>query len=144
MPQSTERPVKILFVCIGNACRSPMAEGWANHYGNGKVEVYSAGSHAYGAIISDTYTAMKAKGITLEGQRSKSVRDVPLAEMDIVVRMGDEVEINLPEGFNGRVVEWDIPDPYARGSETFRTVRDLIERQVLALLAEIPAPEKSA
>jgi len=121
-----------------------MAEGWANHYGNGKVEVYSAGSHAYGAIISDTYTAMKAKGITLEGQRSKSVRDVPLAEMDIVVRMGDEVEINLPEGFNGRVVEWDIPDPYARGSETFRTVRDLIERQVLALLAEIPAPEKSA
>ena len=144
MKYERKPPVKVLFVCIGNACRSPMAEGWANHYGNGKVEVYSAGSHAYGAIISDTYTAMKAKGITLEGQRSKSVRDVPLAEMDIVVRMGDEVEINLPEGFKGRVVDWNIPDPYARGSETFRTVRDLIERQVLALLAEIPAPEKSA
>jgi len=144
MPQSPDRPLKILFVCIGNACRSPMAEGWANHYGQGRVEAYSAGSHAYGAIIGDTYAAMREKGISLEGQRSKSVRDVPLAEMDIVVRMGDEVEINLPEGFKGRAVDWNIPDPYARGSATFRTVRDLIERQVLALLTEIPAPEKSA
>jgi arsenate reductase len=141
MTQPTDRPLKILFVCVGNACRSPMAEGWADYYGKGKVEAYSAGSHAYGMIINDTYAVMKEKGLSLEGQRSKGLRDVPVAEMDVVVRMGAEVEIHLPEGFKGRLVDWNIPDPYGRGLEVFRTVRDLIERQVLSLLAELLSPE---
>ena len=137
-------PVKILFVCVGNACRSPMAEGWANYYGKGWVEACSAGSHAYGAIINETYAAMREKGISLEGQCSKSLRDVAVAEMDVVVRMGNEVECPVPEGFKGRVVDWNIPDPFGRGMETFWTVRDLIEEGVLSLLADVLSSDDSA
>jgi len=136
--------VKILFVCVGNACRSQMAEAWANHIGKGRVQAHSAGSHPFGSIAEDTYTVMSEKGISLDGQCSKGLRDVALAEMEVVVGMGCEVECPVPVGFKGRVVDWNIPDPYGRGIEFFRNVRDMIERQVLALLADLIAPEVSA
>ena len=82
---------------------------------------------------------MSEKGVSLDGQCSKGLRDVAVAEMDVVVGMGREVECPVPAGFKGRVVDWNIPDPYARGIETFRNVRDMIERQVLALLADLVA-----
>ena len=80
---------------------------------------------------------MSEKGISLDGQCSKGLRDVAVAEMDVVVGMGCEVECPVPAGFKGRVVDWNIPDPYARGIESFRNVRDMIERQVLGLLADL-------
>jgi arsenate reductase (thioredoxin) len=144
MPRTRKPPVKILFVCVGNACRSPMAEGWVNHYGEGRVVASSAGSHPYGIIIDDTYTVMQERGISLEGQRSKGLRDVPLAEMDVIVRMGHEVECSVPKDFKGRVVDWDIPDPYGRGVDTFRDVRDLIEEEALALLDDVLSAHRSA
>jgi protein-tyrosine-phosphatase len=144
MTQSIHPPVKILFVCIGNSCRSQMAEAWANHFGKGRVQAHSAGSHPLGTITQDTYTVMSEKGISLDGQCSKGLREVAVAEMDVVVGMGCEVECPVPVGFKGRVVEWSIPDPYSRGIESFRNVRDMIERQVLELLAELIPPDVSA
>jgi arsenate reductase len=120
-----------------------MAEAWANHLGNGKVQASSAGSHPLGEITGDTYTVMHEKRVSLDGQWSKGLRDVPVAEMDVVVGMGCEVACPVPAGFRGRVVEWDIPDPYARGIDAFREARDLIEQQVQALLADLINPKAS-
>ncbi|MCJ7501497.1 MAG: arsenate reductase ArsC [Acidobacteriia bacterium] len=131
------RPLNILFVCVGNSCRSQMAEALANHLGEGWVRAWSAGSHPLGEITPETYEVMAEKGILLEGQWSKGLRDVPVAEMDIVVGMGCEVVCPVPAGFQGRVIEWNIPDPYSRDLAFFRSVRDLIERQVTALLSDL-------
>lgn len=131
------RPLNILFVCVGNSCRSQMAEALANHLGEGRVRAWSAGSHPLGEITPETYEVMAEKGITLEGQWSKGLRDVPIDEMDIVVGMGCEVVCPVPAGFQGRVIEWNIPDPYSRDLAFFRSVRDLIERQVTALLSDL-------
>jgi len=144
MVQSSAVPRMILFVCIGNACRSQMAEAYANHYGRGRVKAYSAGLYPLGSIVKDTYAAMKAEGISLDGQFSKSLKDVAVAGMDVVVRMGKEVDRPLPSEFNGRMVDWDIPDPFNCGIETFREVRDTIARHVLALLAELIPPDAAA
>jgi arsenate reductase (thioredoxin) len=143
MSQPIERPLKILFVCIGNSCRSQMAEAWASHFGKGKVQAFSAGSHPLGAITAETYEVMHEKGITLERQRSKGLREVSVEEMDVVVSMGCEVACPVPAGFQGRVVEWNIPDPYAQGRDYFRDVRDMVEQQVLALLADLITPHAS-
>jgi protein-tyrosine-phosphatase len=59
----------------------------------------------------------------------------------VVVGMGSEVEWSVPTGFKGRRIDWDILDPYALDIETFRNVRDMIERQVLALLADLVPPD---
>jgi arsenate reductase len=139
MTQSSSRPLKILFVCIGNSCRSQMAEAYANQFGDGRVQAFSAGSHPLGAIAAETYEVMREEGISLEGQSSKGVREVPVGEMDIVVGMGIEVACPVPADFKGRVVEWHVPDPYGHNLETFRDVRDVIEGQVVALLAELAA-----
>jgi arsenate reductase (thioredoxin) len=131
-------PLKILFVCVANSCRSQMAEAFAKRLGVGKVLVWSAGSHPLGRMFSQTEVVLKERGIPLGGQWSKGVREVPAEEMDMVVTMGWEVAYSPPKGFKGRIIEWDIPDPYGGGVESFREVRDLIERQVVTLLNELP------
>jgi arsenate reductase len=144
MTQSRKPPVKILFVCVGNACRSQMAEGFANHFRKGRVVAHSAGSHPLGLIAEDTHTVMNEKGISVDEQCSKGLRDVAMADMDVVVTMGREVECPVPADFKGRVVEWDVPDPFGRGIESFRAARDMIEEHVRELLAELLAPKRPA
>jgi arsenate reductase (thioredoxin) len=136
-----EGALKILFVCIGNSCRSQMAEALANHLGGGRVKAFSAGSHPLGEIVPKTAEVLAEKGISLDGHWSKSLRDVPLNEMNVVVTMGCEVDCPVPAGFKGRVIDWNIPDPFGHELSYFRSVCDLIERQVKALLSEFLASE---
>jgi len=131
---SEQKPLNVLFVCVGNSCRSQMAEALANHLGQGRIRAWSAGSHPLGEIVPLTFDVLKEKGISLDGHWSKGLRDVPVAEMDIVVGMGCEVVCPVPAGFKGRVIEWNVPDPYGREIEFYRSVRDLIAPQVAALL----------
>lgn len=133
--------VKILFVCYGNSCRSPMAEALANQLGNGRVQAFSAGTHPLGTISFDTRAVLGEKGIKLQGYWSKGLEDVPVSEMDVVVEMGYGVKCKLPAEFKGRLVKWQIPDPFLLGREHFRDVRDLIESEVRRLLTELEAQD---
>jgi len=136
-PATPAKPLNVLFVCVGNSCRSQMAEAFANHHGNGRICAWSAGSAPLGHITPKTYEVMREKGLSLEGQSSKSLRDVPVDQMDVVVGMGCEVSCPVPVGFKGQVIEWNIPDPYGLSIEYFCDVRDLIEREVLALIESL-------
>ena len=140
-PGQKGRALKVLFVCVGNACRSQMAEALAKRLGNGRVEAWSAGSSPLGRIVPETFAVLEEKGISLDGHRSKGLKDVPVNDMDVVVGMGCEVVCPVPAGFKGRVIEWNIPDPYGRGMDNFRSVRDLIDRQVRSLLDDLARSE---
>lgn len=141
--RSKERPLNVLFVCIGNSCRSQMAEAFANKHGEERIRAWSAGSAPLGEITPKTYEVMREKGMALEGYWSKSLRDVPIDEMDVVVGMGCEVSCPVPIGFKGQLIEWSIPDPYGLGIKSFRDVRDLIEQQVKALIGRLEESRKS-
>ncbi len=134
---SETHPLKLLFVCVGNSCRSQMAEAFAKNLGEGRVRAWSAGSAPLGRILPETHKVLQEKGISLEGHSSKGLADVPLNDMDVIVGMGCEVSCPVPVGFKGRIVDWDIPDPYGRHLDFFRSVRDFIERRVVALLKDI-------
>jgi arsenate reductase (thioredoxin) len=127
----------ILFVCVGNSCRSQMAEAFVNQLGRDEVRGWSAGSHPLGEIAWGTGEVMREKGISLEGQWSKGLKDVPLHDMDVIVTLGCEVFCPVPASFAGRVVEWNIPDPYGADLALYREVRDLIDAQVAGLVAEL-------
>jgi arsenate reductase len=114
-----------------------MAEALANQLGQGKFRAFSAGTHPLGMISLDTRAVLGEKGITLQGYWSKGLEDVPVSDMDVVVEMGYGVKCKLPADFKGRLVKWQIPDPYSLGREYFRDVRDLIESEVRRLLAEL-------
>ena len=141
---SEQKPLNVLFVCVGNSCRSQMAEALANHLGQGRIRAWSAGSHPLGEIVPLTFDLLKEKGISLDGHWSKGLRDVPVAEMDIVVGMGCEVVCPVPAGFKGRVIEWNVPDPYGREIEFYRSVREVIARQVAALLEDLGKAAQNA
>lgn len=125
----------ILFLCTGNAIRSQMAEGFARAMLPANWKVYSAGIVAAG-LFPQTVAAMKEAGIDISGQRSKTVNDVPVDEIDHVVTLCGDARDNCPL-FPGKVEKehWPIKDP-ARDIDTprelgsFRKVRDDIKARV--------------
>jgi arsenate reductase len=126
---------KIVFVCVENARRSQMAEGFANAFGQGKLKVYSAGSSPSSQIDPLVIEVMKEKGIDLSGKRPKGLNDLPPVEMDYLVTMG--CEETCPAVLAKKIIEWEIPDPKGKSIDVFREVRDIIENRVKALFEEI-------
>jgi protein-tyrosine-phosphatase len=126
---------KLLFVCIENSNRSQMSQAFANIYGSGEVEAYSAGSKPSGKINPKAIDAMAELGYDLTLQHSKSLEEVKqFAPFDVVVTMG--CGDACPWMPAKRFVDWEIPDPKNMEKEEFRTVRDLIGNKVKELLSE--------
>jgi arsenate reductase len=136
---------KLLFICIGNMCRSPMAEGFARDMGGDVVEVYSAGIHPTGVISEDAILMMDEKDVNITKQTSNGLDAVPLSEIDIVVSMvGFPAKEFLPADFAGRIIDWTIEDPIGRPLGTFRRVRDEIEARVRDLIEDIRSANYSS
>jgi protein-tyrosine-phosphatase len=127
---------RILFVCVENACRSQMAEGFAWRLGAGNVEAWSAGSHPAKKINATAVEVMLKKGIVLTGAGPKGFSALPAVEWDAVVSMGCGDAFPLVPAL--RHVAWDLPDPAGLSDKEFRKVRDEIERRVEALLDSLP------
>jgi len=127
--------IKIVFVCVENARRSQMAQGFAENLGKGRLEVYSAGSGPSLEIDPLVIEVMKEKGIDFTAKRPKGLNDLPPIEMDYLITMGCE-EV-CPAVLAKKIIEWEIPDPKEKSIDFFREVRDIIEDKVKALLKEI-------
>jgi arsenate reductase len=126
---------RIVFVCVENARRSQMAEGFANAFGEGRLEIFSAGSSPSSQIDPLVIEVMKEKGIDLSGKRPKGLGDLPPVEMDYLITMG--CEETCPAVLAKKVIEWQIPDPKGKPIEVFREVRDILENRVKNLFEEI-------
>ncbi len=129
---NSKTPKKILFVCIGDSCRSQMAEGFARHFGGESVLACSAGSRPAGFVAEGAVRAMREVGIDISKQTSKSVEKFRGQEFDAVVTMGcgdacPWVPAKLRQ-------DWQIPDPIGRDAEFFRKVCDQIQDKVQGLL----------
>ncbi len=85
---------------------------------------------------------MDEKGITLDGQWSKGLGEVPLHAMDVVISMGCDVNTPALASFVGKKIQWGIPDPYGCDLTAYREARDLIEKHVQGLLDDLNRPGK--
>jgi len=129
------REKRIAFICVENARRSQMAEGFAEAFGRGKIEVYSAGSGPSSQIDPLVIEVMKEKGIDLSGKRPKSLNELPTIEMDYLVTMG--CEETCPAVLAKKIIEWEIPDPKGKSMDDIRKIRDMLEAKVKMLLEEV-------
>ncbi len=151
--------VKILFVCMGNICRSPTAEGVFRQKVidaglQDRVYIDSAGTHAYHVgepPDSRAQAAALKRGFDLSDQRARRVSPVDFEEFDYVIAMdssnaadlhaicppGQEHKIKLFLEFGERFDVTEVPDPYYGGSTGFERVLDLIEDAAEGLLNEI-------
>lgn len=150
--------MRVLFVCLGNICRSPTAEGVLRHQleaaGLGEVvHVASAGTgdwHVGSAPDSRTCQAALARGYDLSHQRAQQVKAAHFAEYDLVLAMdnsnlgnlkalrphGSRAELDLFLRRYGAALD-EVPDPYYGGAEGFEQVLDLIESACRELVVEI-------
>jgi len=119
--------MRVLFVCVGNTCRSQMAEGWARHLG---LEAASAGTIPGGVVATNAVEVMREKGIDISHQQPTFVDDVDHATFDKVFSMGCGVSCpNIPlEG------DWELDDPVGKILDEYRKTRDDIEAHVRALI----------
>jgi arsenate reductase len=124
---------KLLFVCIENSNRSQMAQAFANIYGAGKVQAFSAGSRPSGKVNPKAVAAMAELGYDLGRHNSKSVDEVKeYAPFDAVVTMG--CGDACPWMPARQHIDWQIPDPRDMDREHFNEVRDQIGRMVKDLI----------
>jgi arsenate reductase len=136
--------VRVLFLCTGNSARSQMAEAFARHYGQRRVEASSAGIDPKG-LHPFTVKVMKEKGMDVSRQQSKAVTDELLRAADVVITVcghADEHCPALPPDI--RKLHWPIDDPAAltgRAPEevlaAFRRARDDLEFRVRDLLSAL-------
>ena len=144
------KPIRVLFVCTGNAARSQMAEGLANHLGKGRIEAKSAGTFPAGFVVGHAVAVMEEHGIDISRQYSKGIDDVPGA-FDCVVTLCDSAVQECPVPLlEGHHEHWSTYDPsFAEGGpdavrEAFRQVRDLLETQISALIDGLLKEERPA
>jgi arsenate reductase len=131
----------VLFVCIGNACRSQMAEGFARAYGDDVVIAASAGLGPAMAVAADTIRAMDEKGIDLRHHFPKSLRNLSNARFDLVVNMSG---CPLPPQLTIPAREWDVPDPVLASYDEHCRIRDRIELLVMSLILELRREQNRA
>jgi len=130
---ASERPLRLLFCCIENQCRSQMAEGFARLHGGGQVEAYSAGTRPSGRVHPKAIAAMRERGYDLAWHWSKGLADVPDREFDVLVTFGCAEACSQVRA--RRREDWGVPVPKDMPIKEFRVIRDRIEEQVKELLA---------
>lgn len=151
--------VKVLFVCLGNICRSPTAEGVFRHMVsqeglNDLISTDSAGTGSWHVGASPDQRAQQAalkRGVDLSDLRARQVRASDFRTFDYVLAMDRQNYVNLqaialPEyedrlsmflSFAENVSQEEVPDPYYGGPDGFDHVLDLIEAASKGLLADI-------
>lgn len=142
---ATMKPIRVLFLCTGNSCRSHMAEGLLRRLGGDRFEVCSAGSRPTGQVHPLAVVVMSELDIDLVGHRSKHLDEFRGQPFDYVITVCDHAREACPL-FPGaaRQLHWGFDDPAdARGSEAdqqrvFRRVRDEIRHRLRRFLEAQP------
>jgi arsenate reductase (thioredoxin) len=127
----------ILFVCVENAGRSQMAEGFFKKYAPDGIKTLSAGTKPVSQINPIVLEAMKEVGIDISKQKSKELTDEMIRESDNVIDMGCMDKNFCPTIWLPKVIEWNLEDPKGKSIEKVREIRDEIEKRVKEIVAEI-------
>lgn len=130
---------RVLFLCTGNSARSQIAEAFLRAYADEHFEVYSAGLEPKGFILPEVLSAMKERGLDMDGLTSKSVTEY-LGRLHFahVITVCGDAEENCPAVFLNMGIHehWPFDDPAKfQGSEAERlefigSVRDQIDQRI--------------
>ena len=125
----------VLFVCVHNAGRSQMAAALLEKYGDGRIEVLSAGSAPAESLNPAVVEAMAEVGIDLTGRAPTKLATEAVEAADVVVTMG--CGDTCPVFPGKRYLDWQLDDPAGRDGAAVRPIRDQIDQLVHALADEL-------
>lgn len=134
--------IKILFVCYGNKCRSPMAEGIAKKILKGIAHVESVGIAAWGRNASeDAIKVMKKEfGIDISDHSPTDVTDLSISSFDYIVTMNSYIDKYIRNHYKiepSKIISWNINDPYGKSIDDYKKCADLILAHIHDLLKRL-------
>ena len=132
----------ILFVCVENAGRSQMAEGFFWKYAPEGYGPLSAGTKPTSQINALAIQVMNEIGIDISKQRSKDLTEDMMRNSDKIINMGCMDKNFCPTLFIPKLIDWGIEDPKDKPIEKVREIRDEIERRIKELARDISVTEE--
>lgn len=124
---------RVLFLCIGNSCRSPMAEGFARCYGSDVMEAKSAGLSPAAIVQPTTKKVMEEKNININHIQPRELTAVDFP-FDLIVNMSGR---RLPTNLAPEIQEWNVEDPIGKDESVYVAARDKIEMMVMRLILDL-------
>jgi len=125
---------RVLFVCIGNSCRSQMAEGFARAYGGDILIAASAGLSPASIVQPLTKQVLADRNIQIGDQFPKGMEILMREQFDVIVNMSGE---KLPLAPGATVRDWAVRDPIGQTEQVYKTVAEQIEGLVMRLILEL-------
>jgi arsenate reductase (thioredoxin) len=137
-PPSSVSKLRVLFICIGNSCRSPMAESIALRDAADVFESCSAGLTPFGAVQKLTLETLKSNGYPTDGLSSKPILDTEWLTADLIINMsGYPKQRTFPRSEWPKVEDWDVQDPYGSDLAVYQRIFDDIQTRIEALAARL-------
>ncbi len=124
----------ILFVCVENAGRSQMAEGFFNNIAPEGYRAVSAGTKPVSQINPLAIDVMKEVDIDISNQKSKEITEDMMRDSFKTVNMGCMDKESCPTLFLSNVLDWNLEDPKGKSIEKVRDIRDEIDQRVKELV----------
>jgi len=132
---------KVLFICLGNSCRSIMAEALARHRCGDRWEAASAGLNPLGFVVRETLAVLAEMGVSTAGLHSKGLEEFDLTEYRLLVNLTDRsLEGRISPDFVSRVLPRSVPDPYGGSLDSYRRSRNAIDRLIMGELCRGAGP----
>jgi arsenate reductase len=128
----------ILFVCVENAGRSQMAEGFFRKYAPEGYESISAGTKPTPQINPIIVQAMEEVGVNIKQQKPKEITKDMMRNSTKIVNMGCMDKFFCPTLFIPNLIDWGIEDPKEKSIGQVREIRDDIEQRVKQLVTNLP------
>ena len=131
--------MKVLFVCVKNSSRSPMAEALLKMSAKRGVEACSAGIKPGKEVNKQAVKAMREIGCDLSGHKCRHISDFSDIKFDYIAKrdvpdLGDMVAAKW-------IADWDIPDPAQGGIVEYRKIRKMIADKIRAELPQLLVQE---
>ncbi|NBU23513.1 MAG: arsenate reductase ArsC [Actinobacteria bacterium] len=133
----TNKIASVMFVCVHNAGRSQMAQGFLQHLAGDRIEVRSSGTMPGNQVNPSAVAAMAELGIDISNAKPKVLTNEDVQASDYVITMGCGDACPF---YPGKIyLDWKLQDPAGKGVEDVRPIRDEIKVLVENLIAEIDA-----
>ena len=128
--------VRVLFLCIGNACRSPMAEAIARQNAADIIEASSAGLAPFGAVTSMTRSTLEANGYSALGLESKGIAPELWDAADVVINMSGRARELAFRSWE-KVEDWKVEDPYGADPALYQRIFEEIAQRIAEFTARL-------
>jgi len=146
MNKENRHNLRILFVCYGNKCRSPMAEGIAKKILKGIAHVESVGIAAWGSNASEEAIKVMKElfDINISEHKPKDIKNISLNDFDYIVTMDSYIDTYIKKYIRNyhhielnKIISWNIIDPYGGSIDDYKKCVNIIKNQINDLLKKL-------